>query len=381
MAWRMKSSAIALVVLLLVGSTSCLALDAVERLPTVYTTEDGIDFQVELIAQGLQVPWDMEFTAAGDLIITERAGRLLLFSANGERRVLDHLPQVLTRGESGLMGLALHSESRDQTFIYLCYSEQKGLFGVKNQLIKALLGRFGLLQETELLSWPGDRFHNGCQVAIGPDQKLYVTTGDATEGELAQQQNSLLGKVLRLELDGSVPADNPWPGSYLYATGLRNPQGLAWHPFTGQLYSVDHGPSGFDGERGGDELNRIHPGGNYGWPLVSHGQRRPDLINPQLIWADSVAPAGLVAYSGDQLSGMKNNLFITALAGKALIRVVLDSAGAPLAREELLKGQFGRLRAIAQGPDGHLYLATSNRDGRADPAQADDLLLRLVIAE
>ncbi len=376
-AWLMKSSRL-LAALLLAASSVCSALPALQRLPAIHTTDDGQRFQVEVIARGLQVPWDMKFTLAGELIITQRIGQLLLLNPAGELRELDQLPQVMAKGESGLMGLVLHAVSRDQQFIYLCYSVRQGIFGVRNMLTRSLLGRFGLLQEAELMSWPGDRFHNGCQLAIGPDQKLYVSTGDATDGDQAQDPDSLLGKILRLNLDGSVPTDNPWPGSPNYSMGHRNPQGFDWLPHPPMLYAVEHGPSSFDGPRGGDELNQIKPGANYGWPVVSHHQTQADMVNPVMLWEQSIAPASLVVYTGSKLPNMKNNLFITALAGKSLVRIVLDDRGDPVSREALLQDQFGRLRAMTQGPDGYLYFATSNHDGRGEPGPEDDRLLRLV---
>ena len=364
--------------LLLVASSAVLALPALQRLPKIYTTEDGVQFQVEVVAEGLRVPWDMGFTPANQLIITQRQGYLLLLSAAGELRELDQLPQVLAKGESGLMGMAIYAASRDQQYIYLCYSVQKGLFGTRNRLTKSMLGRFGLLQEEELLSWPGDRFHNGCQVAIGPDRKLYISTGDAAKGKFAQQQDSLLGKLLRLNLDGSIPADNPWPGSAVYTLGHRNSQGFDWHPTDGGLYSVEHGPSGFDGPRGGDELNRIGAGNNYGWPPAGDNETESDRVAPLLVWDQSIAPAGMVIYSGDRFPQFKNNLFITTLVGEALMRVVVDDRGDPIASEPLLKGEFGRLRAITQGRGGYLYFATSNHDGRGVPGPRDDRLFRLI---
>lgn len=376
-AWRMRNR-FSWGLLLCVASSAVLALPALQRLPEIYRTEDGIQFQVEVVAEGLRVPWDMEFTQAGQLIMTQRQGYLLLLDTAGGLRELDQLPQVLAKGESGLMGMAIHAASRDQQYIYLCYSVQKGLFGTRNKLTRSMLGRFGLLQEKELLSWAGDRFHNGCQVAIGPDRKLYVSTGDATEGKFAQRQDSLLGKLLRLNLDGSIPADNPSPGSPVYTLGHRNPQGLDWHPRENRLYSVEHGPSGFDGPRGGDELNRIEAGNNYGWPPAGDSNTESGGVAPLLVWDQSIAPAGMVVYRGNQFPQFNNNLFITSLIGEALIRVVVDEQGDPVAREPLLKGRFGRLRAITLGSDGYLYFATSNHDGRGDPGGRDDRLLRLV---
>ncbi len=385
MAWRTNSKWLATFVLwLFCGITESSTLAAIERLPGYHQLPSGQRFQVELIATGLNIPWDMEFAADGALLVTERPGRLILIDAQGARE-LDRISDVLMRGEAGLMGFALYQQSRDQRYIFLCYSAQKGLFGVENRLVKALLGRFGLLQQEQLLSWRGDKFHNGCQVAIGPDQKLYVTTGDATEGPLAQQPESLLGKVLRLELDGSIPADNPIAGSAVYSIGHRNPQGLTWHPGRQQLYVVEHGPSGFDGVPGGDELNLIRPGENYGWPNINRAEQRAGLVAPLYWWEQSVAPAAL-AFSGSEDRGdgrgkglhSAEHLVITTLVGEALIWLELDRAGNPLSEHRMLHQQFGRLRALTPGPDGHLYFATSNRDGRGQPAVGDDRILRLI---
>jgi len=377
MGWLMKNR-VALAAALLVVAQLCHGLPALQRLPKIYTTDDGIRFQVELVASGLLVPSDLAFTPAGGLIITERPGRLSLLTPTGELDELDQLYQVHARDEAGLMGMALNSVSRDQLFIYLCYSARKGMFGIENRLVKAMLGRFGLLQEEVLLSWPGHRFNNGCQLAIGPDQKLYISTGDATEGEVAQQHDSLLGKMLRLNLNGSIPADNPRPDSPIYSMGHQNLQGFDWQPSTDRLYAVERGRSGDDDS---DELNLIEGGANYGWPLASHGQLQPGMVVPLLFWPKPMGPAGVVVYQGGQLPGMSTNLFITGLTGETLLRVVLDVRGQPVAQEELLKGEFGRLRAITQGPDGYLYFATSNLDGEGEPGVDGDLLLRLVPAE
>ena len=376
--------------LLALVATASTAIPAIQRLPTVYTLEDGSRVQVELVASGLQVPWDMAFTPAGGIIVSERIGLLQLISADGRRRELDRLPQVYARDESGLMGIALHSVNRDQLFIYLCYSERKGLFGTENVLVKAMLGRFGLLNEQELLRWQGDRFHNGCQVAIGPDQKLYVTTGDATDGQQAQDPDSLLGKLLRLELDGTFPHDNPMPDSAVYSLGHRNSQGLSWAG--DQLYLVEHGPSGSHGKQGSDELNRIVAGGNYGWPQVygrNEQDNSPRVVAgadqkmsgrqwPVLLWDQAVAPAGMLFYRGDKLPAWRNQLFVATLAGESLLRIALDGQGEPVDQEVLFKGEFGRIRAVAEGPDGYLYFSTSNLDGRGTPSSSGDLLLRVV---
>ena len=226
------------------------------------------------------------------------------------------------------------------------------------------------------------RYHAGAALRFGPDGMLYLTTGDATRPGEAQDTASLLGKVLRMRPDGAAPADNPRPGSRVYARGVRNPQGLAWHPDGGQLFAPDHGPTYLPREffrSGRDELNAIVRGGNHGWPAAAGNQGGPGFVRPLVEWTPAIGPAAVAIYDGAALP-WRGDALVAALRGRALLRVVLrrDTAGwRAVAQEPLFRGQVGRIRAVAVAPDGSVYLTTSNRDGRGDPRPGDDLLLRI----
>jgi glucose/arabinose dehydrogenase len=213
---------------------------------------------------------------------------------------------------------------------------------------------------------------------FGPDGKLYATTGDASESRddavTAQSLSSLAGKVLRLNTDGTVPDDNPYPGSYVWSVGHRNSQGLAFDPQSGRLFATEHGT----GEGGNNELNIISKGQNYGWPNVIGIAADTQFIQPILVIED--APAGAAFVSGDSYPELRGNLLIASIGTRRLIRIALSSDETPrvLERETLIDGTYGRLRDVVQGPDGLIYLATSNRDGRGQPGADDDRVLRLM---
>jgi glucose/arabinose dehydrogenase len=191
--------------------------------------------------------------------------------------------------------------------------------------------------------------------------------------------DSLAGKTLRLNPDGSVPADNPFRGSPIFSLGHRNAQGLDWHPSSNLQFQTEHGPSGFDGPGGGDEVNLVEAGKNYGWPLIHHRQARQGLISPLLEYTPALAPAGGSFARGGRMASFRNDFFFATLLGERLIRVRLDPAGPRKVAEseELFQGVFGRLREAVFGPDGALYLTTSNRDGRGRVRKDDDRILRI----
>jgi glucose/arabinose dehydrogenase len=207
-----------------------------------------------------------------------------------------------------------------------------------------------------------------------------VTTGDATEGSIAQDLASLGGKTLRLNPDGSVPADNPFPNSPVFSYGHRNSQGLDWDPKSGALVETEHGPSGFDGPGGGDEVNVVEAGKNYGWPIVHHRASRAGMVDPVLEYTPAVAPSGASFSTGALLPDFRGDFFFATLRGERLIRVRFDPANPRrvLETEELFQDVYGRLRDVVTGPDGALYVATSNRDGRGSPRPGDDRILRIV---
>ncbi|HEY5839808.1 MAG TPA: PQQ-dependent sugar dehydrogenase, partial [Pyrinomonadaceae bacterium] len=229
---------------------------------------------------------------------------------------------------------------------------------------------------------PSAQFHAGCRLRFGPDGKLYITTGDATDRNLAQQLNSVAGKILRLNDDGTIPSDNPFVGRSdarpeIFAYGSRNAQGIDFQPGTNLLFETEHGPSGFDGPGGGDEVNIIDRGKNYGWPVIHHRQTRDGMEAPLLEYTPACAPASGMFYRGSQLPQFKGNFFFGCLRGTRIIRVVLDGRRV-VSEENLLEGKYGRIRDIAEGPDGFIYFSTSNRDGRGKPASDDDRIMRLI---
>jgi glucose/arabinose dehydrogenase len=324
--------------------------------------------RVTIVASGLQVPWALAFAPDGRLFLTERAGRIrVVHEGRLHPKPVATLP-VAARGEGGLMGLALDPEFAKTGRLYVCYTLSKR-GSLVNRLALLTLGQGrGAVERVLVDDIPGATVHDGCRVKFGPDGKLYVTTGDASEPRLAQRLDSLAGKILRYNADGTVPTDNPFPGSPVYSLGHRNPQGLAWDG-AGQLFASEHGPSGIPG--GHDELSFIRPGRNYGWPDVYGRAGREGFDDPVLesgfrTWA----PAGMAILDGVA--------YIATLRGRQLLRVNLAADGSATTASPLLNGDYGRLRDVVVGPDGALYIATSNRDGRGSPAASDDRILRLV---
>jgi glucose/arabinose dehydrogenase len=349
---------------------------------TVYRTASGFAFRVEVVAQKLEIPWALAFAPAGRIFVTERPGRLRVIE-NGQLKPepVAVIADVLHIGEGGLMAVALDPGFTTNRWLYLSYTTKSGSGAIINRVVRHREEKGALSEQTIILdNIPGAQFHDGCRVAFGPDGKLYVTTGDATERDLAQQMDSLAGKILRLNPDGTIPADNPFPGSPVYTFGHRNAQGLAWHPVTKTAFSTEHGPSGFDGPDGGDEFNLIRAGKNYGWPTIHHEQTHTGMEAPLLSFTPAIAPASGVFYQGNRLSEFTNDFFFGAVRGQHLHRVVLAPPDFTTVQshEALLQGVFGRIREVVAGPDGALYFTTSNRDGHAQPGPNDDQVLRIV---
>ncbi|OGO04232.1 MAG: hypothetical protein A2Y73_00585 [Chloroflexi bacterium RBG_13_56_8] len=293
---------------------------------------------------------------------------------------LAELP-VAAIGEGGLLGLALDPDFARNGYLYVMYTYQRGL-GLANRISRLTLQGEKVTDETVLVdAIPGGRNHDGGRPAFGPDGKLYATTGETGDRNLAQDVGSLAGKILRMNPDGSAPTDNPYPGSLVYSYGHRNPQGLAWQPSTGALFAAEHGPSGEMGLCCRDEVNRIRPGANYGWPIVTEAPGDPRFVDPILhSGLDTWAPSGLAFYQGDALALWNGNLFFGALRGQHLHRLVLGGPDQSqvIEEEQLYQGEYGRIRDVVLGPDGYLYFTTSNRDGRGSPVAEDDRILRIV---
>lgn len=331
--------------------------------------------RVEVFASGLEVPWALAFAPDGRLFFTERPGRLrVVVGGQLQPEPVAQFPAAQS-AESGLMGLALDPAFQENGYLYVMYTYRNQAGSLRNRLSRLTESRGRAGGEVVLLdNLPGASIHDGGRVKLGPDGKLYVTLGDSSDTSLPQRLTSPAGKILRVNLDGSVPDDNPFPGSAVYSHGHRNAEGLAWHPATGRLFSTEHGPVG------NDELNLIQGGGNCGWPAVSGRGGAPRFVDPILVFNPAVAPAGATFYSGDQLSPWRGSLFFATLRGQHLHRVVLRGPDFLEIEtdERLFEGEFGRLRDVVQGPDGLVYFTTSNRDGRGSPSASDDRILRIV---
>lgn len=346
---------------------------------------DDSAFVVQTVASGLEVPWSLALAPDGRLFATERPGRIRVIIGDALQAEPWATLAVHEEGEAGLMGLALAPDFATSGHVYAVATfESDG--GLVNRVVR-LTERAGAGTEPTVLidGIPAARFHAGDAIAFGPDGMLYIATGDARDPGSATEPGSLAGKILRYRPDGTIPPDNPTPGSPVWAHGLRNPQGLAWDPSTGQLFATDHGPSGFPNERfrtGHDEVNAIARGADYGWPDVAGRGGGAARIDPIVVWDPAIAPSGLAFYSSEAIAGWRGSLVVAALAGTSLRRVGVERAtGAEsgwraTGQERLLAG-YGRLRAVLAAPDGALYVSTSNRDGRGAPAPEDDRILRL----
>ncbi len=334
---------------------------------------DGFPYRAQVLAEGLQLPWEMAFAQDGRIFFTERPGFLRVIEGGKVREApLLELPST-GLGEGGLLGLALDPNFAANGTAYVYQTYRNG-DAVKNRVLRLSIGQETAKVESTLIEdIPGSSTHNGGRMKFGPDGFLYITTGDAAKRELAQQKDSLAGKILRLAPDGSVPGDNPFPGSPVYSWGHRNPQGLAWQPDTGALFSSEHGQSAHD------ELNLIIPGANYGWPLIQGDETDT---------RDGVSLKAPLAHSGSETwapSGMafitqgpwKGRLLVAALSGQQLLQVTPESGGLSASVSSLYKKEWGRLRNVTEAPDDTLYILVGNQDGRGSPKENDDKLIAL----
>lgn len=338
------------------------------------------NLRVEIFVHGLETPWAIDIARDGRLFISERAGRIRVIK-NGQLLSEPWMTlDVAEVGEAGLLGLVLDPNFANTGYVYVAYTYRGGSNRLLNRLVRlredAKSGK-GVLDKVLIDKVPGANNHDGGRLKFGTDGKLYWTTGDAQSARLAQERNSLAGKILRLHADGMIPADNPILNSYVYSYGHRNPQGLAWQPGTGRLYATEHGPSGFQGCCR-DEVNFIEAGKNYGWPEIRGDETKEGMVAPVLQAGSSEtwAPAGAAFATRGPWAG---SLLFTGLRGQTLYRIELDANEPRKAAgfERLFYRRFGRLRDVIEGPDGSLYILTSNRDGRGSPAADDDKVLRI----
>ncbi len=326
--------------------------------------------RVEVLATGLEVPWDIAFLPDGRALVTERGGRIRVVSRDGRLQASPAAQvRVAAQGEGGLLGIAVDPDFGDATeFVYVYLTRASGMQVRRMRMSGDRLTDDGLVLDGIVAG----TIHDSGRLRFGPDGRLYVATGDAGEGQRAQQRDSLNGKILRLSA-GQARGSASRPE--IFALGLRNPQGLAWQPGSGRLYATDHGASGFDGPSGDDEVNEIRRGANYGWPEV-RGRDHGRFTAPVQVYESTIAPSGATFVSLPD-SAWTGSLLVAALKGEQLRQLRVN--GSELESDRgLLAGEYGRLRAVVEAPDGSIWVTTSNRDGRGSPTSDDDRILRII---
>ena len=347
-------------------------------IPTVFAQEyPELGLKVETVAENLTIPWSIDWTPDGMILFTERNGNLRAIQ-NGQLLQEPLLSLGVGGVEGGMLGVAVDPNYSENHYIYVYYTYNEFLL-TSNKLVRYQL-EDGVLNEDKVLieGIPGGPFHDGGRIQFGPDGKLYITTGEAGNPELSQDLNSLGGKILRINSDGTIPEDNPWKNSPVYSIGHRNPQGLDWDD-SGNLVATEHGPSGWRGIAH-DEINIILSGANYGWPDVIGDETKEGLVNPILHTGDDTwAPSGAEFYYGDKIPQWFGKYFVATLRGSHLHMIDFDlQNNSVISHEKLFQDEFGRLRDVKTGPDGFLYILTSNQDGRGAPVTNDDRILRIV---
>jgi len=340
-----------------------------------YQSQAG-SISVVTVAEGLEHPWGLAFLPDGRMLVTERPGQLRLVAADGLlSEPLAAVPEVYENGQGGLLDVALDPDFTANRLVYLSYSEPGGEGG-GTAVARGKLGN-DRLEGVEIIWRQQPKLdsghHFGSRLVFLRDGTLIVTLGDRNRREYIPDMKAQIGKLVRINRDGTIPKDNPFVGNAayspdIYSLGHRNAQGATLNPATGELWTAEHGA------RGGDEINIPKPGKNYGWPVISYGREysggkigegssKPSLEQPVYYWDPSIAPSGMTFYTGDKFPAWRGNLFVGALKFQLLVRLEID--GNRIVREERLLADMGdRIRDVVQGPDGYLYLLTDESDGR-----------------
>ena len=372
---RLASLVAATLPVLLLGPGCAAAVDR------SFDTQDGA-IHVATVVEGLSHPWALAFLPEGGMLVTERAGNLRFVSEAGEVSApLAGVPAVDARGQGGLLDVALDPDFAANRLVYLSFSEA-GDGGNGTAVARGVLGAGNTaLENVEVIFRQQPKVdstaHFGSRLVFDREGNLFVTLGDRQASRFRGEAQNLaahIGKIVRIRADGTVPPDNPFAGRSdalpeIWAYGVRNVQAAALHPETGVLWEIEHGP------RGGDELNVIAPGANYGWPVVTLGveysgftigdglKSAPGMVDAIYSWTPVIAPSGMLFYSGDAFPAWRGDLFVGGLASTALVRLTLDGERV-VAEERLLEVLGLRIRDVAQGPDGALYVATDERNGQ-----------------
>lgn len=363
-------------ILLIIKLFTLTALSSLLFYSIAYAQSSQVKLDVQVLASGLNHPWSIAFMPDGQMLVTERAGRLRMVSPDGKlSEPIKGLPTVFAKDQGGLLGVALDPDFSKNRFIYLSYAEPQGsVVGTavaRAKLVDMTLENLQVIFRQHPKTDGANHF--GSRLVFAPDGNLFVTLGDRFKYmDQAQVLDNHLGKLVRIRRDGLVPADNPFVKdrnnkSEIWSYGHRHIQGAAIHPNTGELWIHEHGP------RGGDEINIPKAGKNYGWPLASYGTHywmtpikdehaEQGFEEPIYYWTPSIAPSGMMFYKGNLFPEWKGNLFIGALAGKHLVRLVVNDN--KVISEEKLLMDSARIRDVAEGPEGAIYLLTDDENGK-----------------
>jgi aldose sugar dehydrogenase len=358
--------------IIIAGSVSAATIlstssDTTIPIPEPISTSDQSNKGIRDIAQDLEIPWALGISEDGRIFFTEKPGRIKMIYSNG---TLKSEPVIYIRtediGETGLLGLALHPNFTQNHLMYAYHSYIRD-GGIYNKILMLTEKNNMIVDSKTILdNIPASDLNNGGRIKFGPDGKLYISIGDSEHPELAQDTNSLAGKILRINHDGTIPYDNPFPNSPIYSYGHRNVQGLAWHPVTEELYATEQGPMG------NDEINIIEPGSNYGWPIetcnYSSSSPATRFKTPLFCFNPSIAPTGIAIPVSDRL-GYQNDAIFATLRGTHLHQIDLSSR----MQDNILVG-YGRLNDVVEGPDGSLYILTANKNAGIGNANDDRIL-------
>jgi len=346
-----------------------------QRLEPIYSDEH--DFRVVTLSEGLEHPWGLAFLPDGRMLVTERPGRLRLIEEGKLNPTpISGLPEITASGQGGLLDILLHPDYERNGWLYFSYvafgSGGMGTHVARARLDGMQLRDLEVLFSLNIESMSGRHF--GSRLLFDRAGFLYITIGDRGDQPRAQRLNDHAGSVIRLHEDGRIPQDNPFVNQpdaapEIFSYGHRNPQGMALHPHTGEVWLHEHGP------QGGDELNHVRAGRNYGWPVITYGvnygigtrigegTHKPGMVQPNYYWIPSIAPSGMAFYFGDRFPQWRGSLFIGSLKFRLLTRLELNN-GEVVKEERLLRGTLGRIRDVRSGPDGLLYLLTDESNGR-----------------
>ena len=374
---------------ILAGASLCLAvaLPAAAQSDEIFYSAHH-NYRAVSVVEGLIQPWSMAWLPGGDMLVTEKPGRLrIVRNGNLLPDPVSGVPEVLYNGQGGLFDVVPHPDFANNRFVYLTFAKPVG----DNSTTAVVRGRFENDQLTDVVevfaaSATGRPGHYGGRLAFSPDGHMFLSLGDRQAppaGDLpahpAQDNSNHQGVIVRLNDDGSVPSDNPFVGQdgvlpEIWSYGHRSPQGLAFHPETGDLWETEHGP------QGGDELNLIEPGNNYGWPVIGYGVNYvsgspihqtttlADMQQPVRFWTPVIAASGLIVYTGDKFPMWYGNIIAGGLAGEQLANLYMSEDYKTVVREDTLAYGLGRIRDVRQGPDGYIYIATEDRAGTTPTA-------------